>query len=147
MAPITAPKASARPGRQNRGSRPYCQHQEEQDERRKHQGEIAADGEELQNVKPRRGVLDEGCNRSVRGIPDQIVQLDDKTRWPGSARRWHVAHLARVKYGCAVNSADRLRKARGRILRYRTGVGIAAIPGRSAPYLVRGQSMNGKGGD
>ena len=56
----------------------------------------------MQNVEPSGGILDEGGNRGVCGVPDQITDLNSKTRRPGVARRRHVAHLARKKYGCAV---------------------------------------------
>src|SRR6185503_2493963 len=146
-APTAAPAAFGRLGRQHHGSRSYCQHQQEQHQSRKHQREITADGEELQNVEPSSGVLDGGGDRYVGGVPDQVSQLDSETGRPCRARRPHLTDLARLKNGCAVNPADRLRKTRRRVLRGRTGVGITTIPGGSAPYLIRGQSMDGEGGD
>src|SRR6476620_1608803 len=60
-----APAAFARPGKGNRASGPYREHQQEKDERRKYQREIAADGKELQDIKPIGRAPHESGNRRV----------------------------------------------------------------------------------
>ncbi len=61
--------------------------------------------------------------------------------------RRHLDLLARAEDRGAEYAADRLREARGTVLRDRAGVGVAAVPGRSASQPVGGEAMDGEGGE
>src|SRR6516165_12334492 len=105
----------------------YREYQEQKHQGHEHQREIAADGEELQNVDAfgeKRYALAE---RSVERLPDQVMRLHSEARRACRAGWRHLADLARREDNRAKYATDRLREAVGRILDCGIGVGIAAI--------------------
>src|SRR6266481_585629 len=139
MAPIARPAASAPPGRQNRKSRPYRKHQQQEYERGKDQAEELPNGQELQVIEFISGEANAACDRRIERIPDEIMQFHGKPRRPCIARRWHLDMLTGAKHDAAEHPADGLREARSRVLSCWTCFGIAAVPRRRSAQLVRGQ--------
>src|SRR5437764_13189133 len=95
-------------------------------------------------IEPVREEGDCIAQGKVKRFPDGVVQDDGKSRRMRIAGRRHYYFLARAKNDAAEYAPYRLRETRSGVLRRRTCIGIATIPGRSTAQPVRGKTVNSK---
>ena len=98
--------------------------------------EIMADAEILQPVQPVGDIGDGDRDRLIEGIPDRVGEVHREARRPLIAGRRHLDGFACPEHKRAEHAADRLGEARCGVLRLRAGIGVAAIPSRTASHPV-----------
>ena len=97
-------------------------------------------------VEPVGGEADGAGDRRVERVPDEVAQLDRRAAPARMSPGGGISTCSRARNtDRAEHAADRLREARGGVLRRRAGVGIAAVPGRRAPQLVGGEPVDREG--
>src|SRR6185437_15455640 len=120
-----APIAGSRWGQPSLAQR---HEQEQHDECREHEAEIAPYRLELHDVDAVSKADDQRRDGRIKVLPYRIAHRHIEPGGARLARRRHIDPLARHEDGGAKNAPDRLSEAAGRVLGLRTRVREAAIP-------------------